>query len=681
MSINNKKYVKIRTVTDGLPEEEERSIGGGAVDSVNGKTGNVVLTGRDIKATLLTSEGESITLPITDQLQNLANGQDGLTNKITQIEAIIPAGASAQNPLSTVDDYNRLGATLARVSQGHTEVETYLQNAINTNTTAIEAEVTRAQGAERTLTHKIDGNTTQISANQTAIASEVTRATSAEQALNGKITDNTNAIEVNKASIASEKTRAEGAESTIQNALTAHIDNISNPHEVTKAQVGLANVDDTSDLNKPVSTAQAEAISTAVAAETSARESAIEQVSNKINDIEELIPATASSTNKMADQAFVNSTVQTGTANFRGYWTTWDAIPTDSAAYPVDYAGSKIPTVNDYLALADASGYPGEELKGTWRFKYSGTWAQQGKNGWLPEYPLNEEPLTMAQLAALNSGVTSELLTTIQQNIATNESGISQLNADLTQGLAEKADTATVTAQLAEKADKTGLESLAATVSALSTTVAGKADSNSLGTMASKAADDYSTTLQANTLYAPKSLETSVSQLSATVATKADNSAVEIINNNIDSLYEEVGEKLDATVAASTYATNTEVANKANSDLSNIPANYDYVIETQSPTAENGNSWYRKYKSGWIEQGGLMLLDYTTADEAQQFSINLIKPMLNVEYTCLLSCQGGWSTTRIYGLENVLTTLLKGYVVQSTATRLYFRWFVCGMAA
>ena len=41
--------------------------------------------------------------------------------------------------------------------------------------------------------------------------------------------------------------------------LTAHTGNTSNPHSVTKAQVGLGNVDNTSDANKPVSTAQAAA--------------------------------------------------------------------------------------------------------------------------------------------------------------------------------------------------------------------------------------------------------------------------------------------------------------------------------------------------------------------------------------------------------------------------------------
>lgn len=40
-----------------------------------------------------------------------------------------------------------------------------------------------------------------------------------------------------------------------QSALNSHVASTANPHLVTKAQVGLGNVDNTSDLNKPVSTA------------------------------------------------------------------------------------------------------------------------------------------------------------------------------------------------------------------------------------------------------------------------------------------------------------------------------------------------------------------------------------------------------------------------------------------
>ena len=47
---------------------------------------------------------------------------------------------------------------------------------------------------------------------------------------------------------------------------TTHIANTSNPHSVTKAQVGLANVDNTSDLNKPISTATQTALNTKLTA-------------------------------------------------------------------------------------------------------------------------------------------------------------------------------------------------------------------------------------------------------------------------------------------------------------------------------------------------------------------------------------------------------------------------------
>lgn len=47
----------------------------------------------------------------------------------------------------------------------------------------------------------------------------------------------------------------EGSADSVQSNLTAHINDKSNPHGVTKAQVGLGNVDNTSDLSKPISTA------------------------------------------------------------------------------------------------------------------------------------------------------------------------------------------------------------------------------------------------------------------------------------------------------------------------------------------------------------------------------------------------------------------------------------------
>ena len=54
-----------------------------------------------------------------------------------------------------------------------------------------------------------------------------------------------------------------GQINSVESDLTAHQGNKNNPHSVTKAQVGLGNVDNTADLNKPVSVAQQAAIDSA----------------------------------------------------------------------------------------------------------------------------------------------------------------------------------------------------------------------------------------------------------------------------------------------------------------------------------------------------------------------------------------------------------------------------------
>ena len=148
------------------------------------------------------------------------------------------------------------------------------------------------------------------------------------------------------------------------------------------------------------------------------------EITDVVDSISSLIPAQASEQNQLADKNFVNSSVQTATANFRGNWANWEDVPTNVNDYPEDYAQSKTPTVNDYLVVQDASDYTGETIEGTWRFKYSGTWSVNGKNGWHPEYQVNETPLTAAQLAALNSGITVEGVS----QITTNENAIGNLS-------------------------------------------------------------------------------------------------------------------------------------------------------------------------------------------------------------------------------------------------------------
>lgn len=77
-------------------------------------------------------------------------------------------------------------------------------------------------------------------------------------------------------------TRAQ-ADTNVNAKVDSHIANKSNPHGVTKAQVGLGNVNNTSDADKPVSTAQATAIADAKAAGTLAQTNLTTHLQDKSN--------------------------------------------------------------------------------------------------------------------------------------------------------------------------------------------------------------------------------------------------------------------------------------------------------------------------------------------------------------------------------------------------------------
>ena len=71
--------------------------------------------------------------------------------------------------------------------------------------------------------------------------------------------------------ITDEAAARQAADKVIQDNLNAHIGNTSNPHKVTKAQVGLGNVQNLAPADMPVSTAQAASIANAKAAGTKAQ--------------------------------------------------------------------------------------------------------------------------------------------------------------------------------------------------------------------------------------------------------------------------------------------------------------------------------------------------------------------------------------------------------------------------
>lgn len=118
-------------------------------------------------------------------------------------------------------------------------------------------------------------------------ASDKTNLDNTVQGLANEITDRTNAINALRTEL---KTYVDdliadtGSDVTaLETKVNNHIANKSNPHAVTKTQVGLGNVNNTSDANKPVSTAQATAIADAKSAGTTAQTSINSHAGRKDN--------------------------------------------------------------------------------------------------------------------------------------------------------------------------------------------------------------------------------------------------------------------------------------------------------------------------------------------------------------------------------------------------------------
>ena len=153
-------------------------------------------------------------------------------------------------------------------------------------------------------------------------------------------------------------------------------------------------------------------------------------IKSDIENIEKLIPTQATEQNKLADKDFVNSTVASSAANFRGLWNNWADVPTNADDYPEDYVGNKKPTHNDYLTIIDASDYTGLEAQ-QYRFYYVGEWDVAGKSGWMPQYKIGVN-FTAAQQAAIDSNITAAKVTEIdaKQNILTAGNGIT-INNDV----------------------------------------------------------------------------------------------------------------------------------------------------------------------------------------------------------------------------------------------------------
>lgn len=267
-------------------------ISGTAYDGAKGKT-----TTDNLNALMAFNPIRLISI-VTDASKSTLNYEPANGTGVKGLD--IPAASSTKAGVMTAADKVKLDTTLP--------------NQIAAETAAREAAINALQGelADDIAQEVVDRNTA-IAAAKTELTTVINKEVSDRKAADTQVrTDLEAAVELVAEELRGadttlqnnitkevndrkgEVTRIEGlisdeaatraqADTTVNAKVDSHIGNKSNPHGVTKAQVGLGNVNNTSDADKPVSTAQATAIADAKAAGTNAQTNLTTHIQNKSN--------------------------------------------------------------------------------------------------------------------------------------------------------------------------------------------------------------------------------------------------------------------------------------------------------------------------------------------------------------------------------------------------------------
>ncbi|MCL2182077.1 MAG: hypothetical protein FWB85_01230 [Chitinispirillia bacterium] len=214
------------------------------------------------------------------------------------------------------------------------------------------------------------------------------------------------------------------------------------------------------------------------AAEAAARGLAVALVEYLIEGINAKIPKQANADNQLADRDFVNSSVENLAANAvtpdaagSRPWNSLDEL----RAGPWYHRGEDYtPTKNDYASMINQDPALGS-IDQPWRARHDGL-------QWIPDFPINNSTLTSDQLAAVNSGITANLVNQIALNLLAIDG--------ITEALAGKLG---ITAQAADSA-KLGGKAAAEFIPATSATFADDAAA------ASASVSNPSTLILANVL-------------------------------------------------------------------------------------------------------------------------------------------------------------------------------------
>lgn len=136
------------------------------------------------------------------------------------------------------------------------------------------------------------------------------------------------------------------------------------------------------------------------------------EIKKNVKDISDVIPNQATSSNQLADKAFVNSSINTYSAFYLTKNANGDAFGTygelTSATKFWNAGVEKTPTKNDYLVvLEDETKTTALGVNPTTRYTYQGEWPT-GQFEF--QYIVNNTALTQAQVDAINSGITKDVV-------------------------------------------------------------------------------------------------------------------------------------------------------------------------------------------------------------------------------------------------------------------------------
>ena len=287
----------VQIVSGGLIIGE---ITGTAFDGAKGKALEAVANGLPINSVsaLVRFEANGNNVNLLYDSASKGNGNIYKANPSSSIS--IPAVTTTKAGVMTAADKIKLDTTLPKQISDEVAARTAADEAIrgeladdiaqevlDRNAAIKVAQDALQANITKEVTDRKNADDTLKTTLEKAIADAKTELETADATLQGNITKEVNdrkgeITRIEKLITDEAATRAQ-ADIDVNEKVDLHIANKSNPHGVTKAQVGLANVNNTSDADKPVSTAQATAIADAKAAGTNAQTNLTTHMQNMSN--------------------------------------------------------------------------------------------------------------------------------------------------------------------------------------------------------------------------------------------------------------------------------------------------------------------------------------------------------------------------------------------------------------